>query len=712
MKRRFLFGFGLSLVAAAGPAGAADLSPVYKAPVAAAPSLYNWTGFYFGGTVGGGVASLPNVVLETPGTEGPLNGTSLKSGALVGGLHAGYNWQFNRSSLFGIEGDFNWTSLKDSSTTCVGPCTLLNNQNPFVTSSKLDDFGTIRARFGLANDRTLVYVTAGPAFGHINASFSENNIVTGLSAAQSHESSFHWGVAAGAGVEYAIAPNWILRGEYLHLNFESKDTPLTGTAYQFFPIAGNSFASRASATADIARIGVSYKPWDGAPIVDAAPVVKATPPGWTGFYFGGTVGGGVASLPVTDVDSANGNFFTSGPSMKSTGAVGGLHAGYNWQASPSFLFGVEGDFNWTGLKNTTTACLGLNECLTTASKLDNFGTVRARFGLTTDRTLFYVTAGPAYGHIDASHTDFVPPLTPANLVSQSNDSHYHWGTAVGAGVEYALTQNWILRGEYLHLNFVNNDVASTNALGVPTPAFRTRSSAEADIARVGLSYKPWASAGLPAEAPFNWTGAYIGGSAGFGMGSMPVTDMDNFNSDANGQTLKSAGVVGGAHLGYNWQIGSTAVVGVEGDFNGMGFRDSDSTCHGSTAPNCAFVSSSRLDDYGSIRARFGLTSGRTMAYVTAGPAFGHITGNYTNAGGVGVIAGDDSFHAGLAAGAGLEYALTSNWILRGQYMHLNFENKTVTITNNAGVPFNNSGFSARYSASADIAQVGISYKPW
>ena len=200
------------------------------------------------------------------------------------------------SSLFGIEGDFNWPGLKDNSTTCLGPCTLANNQNPLVTSSKLDDFGTIRARFGLTNDRTLVYVTAGPAFGHINASFSENSIATGLSVAQSHDSSFHWGLAAGAGVEYAIAPDWILRGEYMHLNFESKDVLLTGTAFNTAPIAGNSFASRSSATADIARIGVSYKPWSGGPLADAAPYVKATPPGWSGFYFGGTVGGGVGVI--------------------------------------------------------------------------------------------------------------------------------------------------------------------------------------------------------------------------------------------------------------------------------------------------------------------------------------------------------------------------------------------------------------------------------
>jgi len=86
--------------------------------------------------------------------------------------------------------------LKDNSTTCVGPCTLLHNQDPLVTSSKLDDFGTIGARFGLTNDRTLAYVTASPAFGHINASFSENSILTSVSLAQTRDSSFHWGLAA------------------------------------------------------------------------------------------------------------------------------------------------------------------------------------------------------------------------------------------------------------------------------------------------------------------------------------------------------------------------------------------------------------------------------------------------------------------------------------------------------------------------------------
>ena len=108
--------------------------------------------------------------------------------------------------------------------------------------------------------------------------------------------------------------------------------------------------------------------------------------------------------------------------------------------------------------------------------------------------------------------------------------------------------------------------------GVTLPAFRTRSSAEADIARVGVSYKPWVSAGLPVEAPFNWTGVYVGGSVGGGLASLPVTDMDAFAPNVNGDTLKSTAALGGLHAGYNWQFASTALVGVEGDFNWAGFK--------------------------------------------------------------------------------------------------------------------------------------------
>jgi outer membrane immunogenic protein len=251
---------GLGAVIAAAPARAADMAaPPFKAEPAAA--AYNWSGFYIGATLGGGMASLPVTDKDnfTLFEGGPLDGQTLKSGGAVGGLHAGYNWQFAPSFLIGLEGDFNWSSFRSSDTTCAGPCD--GRQDQLVTSSKLDSFSTLRARFGLTADRTLVYLAAGPAWGHVNASMAVNCPLCGTSGipiAVASDSSFHVGLAVGGGVEYALTQNWLLRAEYMHLDFSNKDTEFKDV-FVGLPFVG--FRVSSTATADIARIGVSYKIW-------------------------------------------------------------------------------------------------------------------------------------------------------------------------------------------------------------------------------------------------------------------------------------------------------------------------------------------------------------------------------------------------------------------------------------------------------------------
>src|SRR5437868_8892344 len=157
---RLAYGMVFGALAATSPALAADVAmPVYKA--AAAPAAYDWSGFYLGVTAGGGMSSLPVTDMDDFWFGGSTNGPGLKSGGAVGGIHAGYNWQFTPSFLVGLEGDFNWASFKAIDTTCFGSCAQ-NLFHRFVASSRLDQFSTLRARFGLTSDRTLVYVTAGP----------------------------------------------------------------------------------------------------------------------------------------------------------------------------------------------------------------------------------------------------------------------------------------------------------------------------------------------------------------------------------------------------------------------------------------------------------------------------------------------------------------------------------------------------------------------
>ena len=98
MKR--LHGMSVSVVALAAIAGTpalgADL-PI-KAPVAPiyAPPLFNWTGWYFGGNVGGGWTQGTVIDASTGGSFGAGN-----QGTFIGGGQAGFNYQVG-NAVFGL----------------------------------------------------------------------------------------------------------------------------------------------------------------------------------------------------------------------------------------------------------------------------------------------------------------------------------------------------------------------------------------------------------------------------------------------------------------------------------------------------------------------------------------------------------------------------------------------------------------------------------
>jgi outer membrane immunogenic protein len=91
-----------ALAALAAPAFGADLGarPYYdKAPPAYAAPIYNWTGFYVGGHIGGAFSASNN-----------FNGLVLSdnSGRLLGGVQVGGDWQFHPNFLIGVEGQYSW----------------------------------------------------------------------------------------------------------------------------------------------------------------------------------------------------------------------------------------------------------------------------------------------------------------------------------------------------------------------------------------------------------------------------------------------------------------------------------------------------------------------------------------------------------------------------------------------------------------------------
>jgi outer membrane immunogenic protein len=192
-----------------------------------------------------------------------------------------------------------------------------------------------------------------------------------------------------------------------------------------------------------------------APIYKAPPMVP-TAYNWSGFYLGANGGGGWGT---SNWDSA-GSFNVSG------GVIGGT-AGVNWQTGHAVL-GLEGDVDWSSLHgSTTTLCpAGCN------TNNDWLATVRGRAGYAFDRFLPYVTGGLAVGDIRASTPGFAG-------ASQTNA-----GWTVGGGLEFALTNNWTAKAEYLHVDLGNLNCGFS--CGV---APGNNVSVRSDVVRGGLNYR-------------------------------------------------------------------------------------------------------------------------------------------------------------------------------------------------------------------------------
>jgi outer membrane immunogenic protein len=192
---------------------------------------------------------------------------------------------------------------------------------------------------------------------------------------------------------------------------------------------------------------------------------------WTGFYLGVNAGGVFGSQGNTQTIGTPG-FVALGPTLvpsslgtNDNGFIGGGQIGYNWQFG-STVIGLEADFDGTTLSKSarfTSAAAVLGTTLTTSAnaKLDYLGTVRGRLGFVPmDRLLIYGTGGLAYGDVKTT-TSVVPNAVPGAIWSGSSSS-VRTGYAVGAGLEYAVTNNITLKGEYLYYDLGKT---TTSALG-------------------------------------------------------------------------------------------------------------------------------------------------------------------------------------------------------------------------------------------------------
>jgi opacity protein-like surface antigen len=211
-----------------------------------------FTGLYIGGNVGG--VSYTALRHDADGFISD-NGeyTATKIGVTAGG-QIGYDWQFG-NKVFGVVADANWADVSATSSqniTFAPPFGLTGDQS---TSGKMNWFGTLRTRGGVAFNDVLVYGTGGLAVAGIDTTVSSTFVGFPAFSEQFSSSKTRWGWTGGMGAEFAFANNWSVTGEVLYMQFkEEHDT------FRSRPTNQNRFVSfDSNDSAWVGKVGVNYR---------------------------------------------------------------------------------------------------------------------------------------------------------------------------------------------------------------------------------------------------------------------------------------------------------------------------------------------------------------------------------------------------------------------------------------------------------------------
>jgi outer membrane immunogenic protein len=238
------------------------------------------------------------------------------------------------------------------------------------------------------------------------------------------------------------------------------------------------------------------------------PVLKGTlppllPPAeydWTGVYIGVNGGGGLDHFAFPYSMALPNGLEQGTTGITSSGPVFGGQIGFNYQLNNlpvigHAVVGVEADTDWASLHGAVTVPTLASGPATFSTRFENFGTLRARVGYNFDRLLLYLTGGLTYGTTQNSFS-----------VAQFSGSRTTTFTglpfrvdAVGAGAEYALTNNISVKAEYMYDCIRANQVTFTP--DGTTINFNSRSMYH--IIRFGLNYKlDWLSPAAPVVAKY------------------------------------------------------------------------------------------------------------------------------------------------------------------------------------------------------------------
>jgi outer membrane immunogenic protein len=213
-------------------------------PMTAAP--FTWTGLYIGTHTGVAVGR------TTTSNQAPFGGFDagiplsydIHPVNIFGGGQIGYNWQMG-AWMIGAEADIGYLGIRDT----------IRPAPDDLAGVKYGWYGTLTGRVGLTFERLMTYVKGGAAVAQITNTAGDldgNGVVDPFDYSEKRQTK--WGWTVGSGFEYALAPAWSLKSEYLYMDFgKQRGTNLDGDTYEH------------RNRVHTAKIGLNYR-WGATPV--------------------------------------------------------------------------------------------------------------------------------------------------------------------------------------------------------------------------------------------------------------------------------------------------------------------------------------------------------------------------------------------------------------------------------------------------------------
>lgn len=239
---------------------------------------------------------------------------------------------------------------------------------------------------------------------------------------------------------------------------------------------------------------------------------------------------------------------------------------------------------------------------------------------------------------------------------------------------------------------------------------------------------------------YNWTGFYLGGTAGGAWGSSDPTTSTVFSGPgyfavtsvpavnaAGLQHVSPSGFTGGIEAGYNWQLGNW-VWGIETDFQAFDLQGSakSSAFYPGFLPGMFTIASNVSTSWlFTARPRLGFAANNWLFYATGGLAVTDLKGSFAFGDNCGSVAGCNgpgapnaaeaaafsSTKAGYTVGGGIEAGIGGGWTLKAEYLFVDFG--TTTVGGLIAPPLNGSNtnpFTHSADLRANIVRAGLNYR--